>query len=462
MVSFDEARRRAASADPLPARRMPLAEAEDCVLAGPVHARLAIPHAATSAMDGWAVAEPLGPAAGPTPRWRLRPGGARGPGDLLDPLVPGEAVGVVTGSPVPRGAVSVLRSEHGRPGVFEPEGPAGEGSAEEAGSGGTFLEPLPETGDLEPGRHIRPAGAEAAAGDQLVPAGAPLTPARAAAAAVGGHDEVLAVPSPRAVLLLTGDEVVASGLPGPGQVRDVFGVALPGMLRDAGARTGPGPHQRIADDPEALVAALEGAEAELIVTSGGTARSAADPLRPALDRLGAEIMIGSVDMRPGHPAVLARLPGRGTAGDEDSGEAGESGEPGARYVLGLPGNPLAGFAAFTALGVPLLRRLRGAAVPEALRSLEAQAAEELPGARRGTRLLPVVAVSAEAGVPVVRPAGHSGAHMMRGLAQASALAVVPQGGLQAGGPVRCLPVPGQLPGLALGGHRGEGGRSWEG
>lgn len=425
MIPLEEARRLAASIEPITAQQVPLRDACGCLLAEPVRARQSIPHADTSAMDGWAVAAPLDGSgqvgAGVSwPRWRLRSDGARGPGDLLAPLGPGEAVGVVTGSPVPEGVLSVLRAEHGT-----------------VGACGTYLEPSTETGDLEPGRHIRLAGAEAAAGDELVPAGRLVTPARVAAAAVAGYDGVQVIPRPRAGLLLTGDEVVEAGLPGPGQVRDVFSVALPAMLHDAGAELGPAAGvgwqsaRRMADDAAALARAFRETPADLIVTSGGTARSAADPLRPALAELGAEILISSVDMRPGHPVVLARLPVR-------------SGEP-RRYVLGLPGNPLAGFAAFTALGVPLLRSLRGVGRAAALRTLEARAAEELRGARRGTRLLPVtVAPVSSWDSPAVRSVGHSGSHMMRGLAQAQALAMVPSTGLAAGDPVRCLPVPGAV------------------
>lgn len=471
MIPFEKARRLAASAEPLPVRQASLDEAAGCLLAEPVRARQDIPHTATSAMDGWAVAEPLEDDAGPRagsgpaearPRWWLRPEGARGPGDLLPELASGEAVGVVTGSPVPPGTVSVLRTEHGR---------TERGRTEHGRAGPHLLEPAPETGDLEPGRHIRPAGVEAAAGEELVPAGSLLTPARAAATAVTGYDELSVIPRPRAALLLTGGEVVEAGLPGPGEVRDVFGVALPQMLRDVGAEVrtdevctaeirtaevggaeaaadgagrrsvrGKGSVRRMGDDAGALAAAIGEAQAELIVTSGGTARSAADPLRPALEEVGAEILIDSVDMRPGHPAMLARL-------------LGVAGGP-VRHVLGLPGNPLAGFAAFAALGVPLIRRLRGVPAAAALRTLEAKAAEELSGARRGTRLLPATVGRGPDGSPAVRAAGHSGPHMMRGLARAEVLAVVPHGGLRAGDPVQCLPVPG------AGGE--EGGLGWVG
>lgn len=405
MSSFAEARRTAASIPPLDAVSRPLAQAVGCVLAEPLHALLDIPHAATSAMDGWALAEALFPSVDTAPSWRLRTDGAEGPGTLLAPLSGGEAVGVVTGSPVPEGTVSVLRSEHAQP-------------------AGEVLRAAEGTPDVEPGRNIRPLGAEAREGDLLLQAGAPLTAAGAAAAAVAGYDELRVIPRPRARLILTGGEVITAGIPGPGQVRDVFGLALPSMLAEAGAELED--VHRIDDDHVAMERLLaerhaDGTPPDLIITTGGTADSRADTLRPALEQLGAEILVGSVDMRPGHPALLAQLPAT-----EGTGPA---------YVLGLPGNPLAGFAALTVLGVPLLAALAGR---ELSAPLSAAAADDLPGPRRGVRLVP--AQLQDGRVALME---HSHAHMMRGLAEADVFAVVPSGGVPAGERAECLSVLGR-------------------
>lgn len=439
MVSFAEARSTAGAVPALAAVSRPLEQAAGCVLAEPVRARLEVPHAATSAMDGWALAVPEdrspGPGSGGSagPLWRVRPGGAEGPADLLEPLAPGEAAGVVTGSPVPEGTVSVLRSEHA------------EASGEE-------LRAAPETPDLEPGRNIRPAGAEARRGDLILEAGRELSAAGAAAAAVAGYDMLRLIPRPRVRLILTGGEVITSGLPGPGQVRDVFGLALPAMLAEAGAE--PAESFRIDDDPVAMEQLMTGLRAgttgtaagtggpgegpDLIITTGGTAASRADTLRPALDRLDAEILVGSVDMRPGHPALLARLP-----------EAAGGGTSGGAYVLGLPGNPLAGFAALTVLGVPLIAALAGREAPP---SLWAPAAEDIPPAGGGSRAGAVRLLPARLEEGRLFPMRHSRAHMMRGLASAEVFAVIPAGGLSAGDRAECLEVLGRSEGVRRAGQ----------
>ena len=54
--------------------------------------------------------------------------------------------------------------------------------------------------------------------------------------------------------------------------------------------------------------------------------------------LGGRLLIDGIAMRPGHPAVLAELPD-------------------GRFVLGLPGNPLAAMMALSTVGAPLLAAL---------------------------------------------------------------------------------------------------------
>lgn len=408
-LSFAEARNIAASVPALAPVRLPLAEGVGCVLAEVMTAQLDIPHAATSAMDGWAVTS------SEQPEWKLRDDGAESPGTLLAPLTAGEAVAVVTGSPVPAGTRSVLRSEHGH--VRHPQG---EHSATQA----PMLRAVPDTQDLEQDRNIRPAAAEARTGQTLSEPGSLLTASRAAAAAVAGYDDLTLVPRPQVDLILTGGEVITSGLPAPGQVRDVFGLAIPAMLDSLGAETADS--HRLDDDAAALVGLISRSDSDLIITTGGTAASPADALRPALAHLGADILVDSVQMRPGHPALLARH--RGT------------------YVLGLPGNPLAGFAALTALGGPLIRALGG--VAPALVSHTLMAGSTLQGPRSGIRLVPVRVHQS-----TVHPLPHASSHMMRGLAEADALAVVPAGEVAEDEQVECLAVPGSSADFRSSTHR---------
>ncbi|MEU5220378.1 molybdopterin molybdenumtransferase MoeA, partial [Streptomyces sp. NPDC020807] len=151
-----------------------------------------------------------------------------------------------------------------------------------------------------------------------------------------------------------------------------------------------------------------------------TAAARPERLRAAVAALGGRILVDSVAVRPGGAALLAVLPptvdGR------------------RRLLVGLPGGPLAAVAGAVTLAVPLLRRLGGhaEAVPHRVR-----AAVALAGHGRDTRLLPVRRVPGG-----VAPLPFDGPGMLRGLAFAEGLAVVPPGGTPAGGETALLPVAG--------------------
>ncbi|WAP51580.1 hypothetical protein OL239_17675 [Arthrobacter sp. ATA002] len=91
---------------------MPLAEALGQVLAEDATALQPVPHYASSAMDGWAVAGPapwqlVSQQEPQTERWQIHKESGR------LPLQPGQAVAILTGGVIPAGADSVLRSESG-------------------------------------------------------------------------------------------------------------------------------------------------------------------------------------------------------------------------------------------------------------------------------------------------------------------------------------------------------------
>jgi molybdopterin molybdotransferase len=372
-LAWDAAREVAhAAARALPPREVALADADGAVLAAPLVAATDHPPVARSAMDGFAVRG--------APPWTVV--------DRPRSLADGEACAVVTGAPLPAGTTSVLADE-------------------DAVRDAALLR-----GAAPPGRHIRSAAEECVAGESVLPAGSRVTPAVLGLAAALGYDRLLVHPRPRVAAFVTGDELVGSGRPGPGRVRDAIGPMLPGLLTRAGAvldAYGPLP---LADDRGRLVAALAAAAhlateldgaarggADLVLVSGSSAAGPSDHLRASLAELGAELLVDGVRCRPGHPQALARV--------------------GATLVVGLPGNPLAALAAFLTLAVPALAGLRG-------EPLAALMALPVPGgiARHPvhTRLVPV-AVEPAGAVPV----GHVGSAMLRGAAGADAFAVVDPG-----------------------------------
>ncbi|MEO3839648.1 molybdopterin molybdotransferase MoeA [Streptomyces sp. B22F1] len=445
-LSWDAARRVAVrSGRRLGAVAVPVAGAYGQVLAEPLRALADLPPFDTSAMDGYAVA-------GPGP-WRLDASG-QGilAGHAAHPALPdGHAVRIATGARVPPGATGVLRSEH----------------AELRDDGSLYATGATAAQDVRTGQDIRPRGQECRAGAELLPAGARVTPAVLGLAAAAGHDELRVVRSPRVEILVLGAELLHRGLPREGRIRDALGPMLEPWLRACGAE--PFVTRRLGDDAELLYEAVATSTADVVVTTGGTAAGPVDHVHGTLRRLKADLVVDGVAVRPGHPMLLAVLP------------------TGA-HVVGLPGNPLAAVSGLLTLAEPLVRVLGGAPVPESPEAVliadvkghptdtrlvpvalehgaHAPAAHRParterpaptapaaqippPGAQRpartpagGAHAAPVRAAASGAPYPAARPLHFTGPAMLRGLAVADALAVVPPGGAPAGTPVRVLRLP---------------------
>ncbi|MFT2751842.1 molybdopterin molybdotransferase MoeA [Clavibacter sp. Sh2088] len=376
---------------PVPAEALPLDAAGGRILAADLRARADLPGTAVSAMDGWAVGS------GGHGPWRVGAPVLAGHAPSAIVLGPGEARPIATGAPVPPTTAGVLRSEHG-----------------DVAGGVLRVNALAPAGGARAGAEIRPAGEEARRGDVLLRAGTRLTAVRLGLAAAAGHD-LLPVRAPAAAdVIHLGDEVVARGVPAPGRVRDAIGPTLPGLLAACGLAAGSA--TRVPDDARATRDAVARAAAPLVVTTGGSSRGPADHVRAALDALGARLVVDAVRMRPGHPVMLAELPD-------------------GRAVLCLPGNPLAAIACLLSFAPPLADGLAGRAVPALPRWT---AGAHLPGGGSSTRLLACALDDDGRLVPVVA----QGPGMLRGLAAADALAVVPAAGARAGDAVRAIPLPG--------------------
>ncbi|MGW1932282.1 molybdopterin-binding protein, partial [Streptomyces sp. NPDC001919] len=306
--------------------------------------------------------------------------------------------------------------------------------------------------EVVPGQDIRPRGQECRSGEELLPAGSVVTPAVLGLAAAAGYDELPVPPRPRVEILVLGDELLAAGLPHDGLIRDALGPMLGPWLAALGADVLA--VRRIGDEAEELYAAVTGSAADLVLTTGGTAAGPVDHVHGVLEKAGATLLVDGVKVRPGHPMLLARLdalpeavkPGpsdseppepvpsgasgpsatpSGASGPADAPAAGAT-APRVRHLVGLPGNPLAAVSGLLTLAEPLLAALTGAAaaVPEPPR---VPVQDEVHGHPYDTRLVPVVRRGGRA-----VPLRYNGPAMLRGIAAADGLAVVPPGGARPG------------------------------
>jgi molybdopterin molybdotransferase len=375
-----------------PVEVVPLAAAEGRTLAEPLVALTDLPAFPTSSVDGWAVRGP-----GPwRPVGRVLAGGVAAPLDA-----DGTGLEIATGAMVPEGADAIIRTE--------------EATRDDTGMVSGAPRSTPEW---------RLPGEEATKGEQLLPAGTAVDPAVIGMAATCGYESLAVRRMPRAAVLVFGDELLTSGPPGGGRVRDSLGPQLPGWLRRCGATVDPGTvagpvRDTLAAHVDAIRRALDGAD--IVCTTGGTMHGPVDHLHPALGALGAEYIVNTVAVRPGFPMLLARVPG-------------PDGRP--RFLAGLPGNPQSAVIALVTLVAPLLDGLHGrelALLPQV------EAAASISGRGSFTHLaLAVLDHDRRAATPV----GHVGSAMLRGLSVAHGFAVVrPDTQGAAGDLLPFLPLP---------------------
>jgi molybdopterin molybdotransferase len=376
-----------------------LLDAQGCVLAADVQARVQLPGFTNSAMDGYAVhaADVAGASEESPVVLPVVNDIAAGNTNALS-LVAGQTMRIMTGAPMPRGADAVVPVEQTDGGVVH-----------------VSVRAAPE-----PGQHVRPAGEDVLEGQTILRSGTLLGPGQIALLAAAGLARVRVVPRPRVVVLSTGDELVEPGRePGFGQVVDSNSVMLTAAVRSVGAtpyRVGGVP-----DDARQLMETLEGqlVRADAIITTGGVSMGAFDTVKEVLSRVGT-MQFDKVAMRPGMPQ------GFGVLGEEQV------------PVFTLPGNPVSALVSFHVFVAPALRAMAGrpekAWPPGYVPAVAAEPWQSVPGKMEFTR----VVFDGDR----VRLAGGQGSHMLGALAAADAFAVVPPEvtEIAEGDHVDCLPL----------------------
>ncbi|MDT5312172.1 MAG: molybdopterin molybdotransferase [Mycobacterium sp.] len=314
-----------------------IGDALGLVLATDVVAALSLPGFDNSAMDGYAVvAEDIADASVEHPV--KLPVAEDIPAGRTDPLVlePGTAHRIMTGAPLPAGATAVIPVE--------------------ATDGATDTVSI--RASARPGQHVRRAGEDVTAGTMVLHAGQVLTPAALGLAAALGLGELKVVPRQRVLVMSTGSELVAPGIPlQPGQIYESNAVMLAAAVRDAGADVVTS--SMTEDDVATFRAELErhARDADLIITTGGVSAGAYEVVK---DALGDEVEFAKVAMQPGMP----------------QGAGAVFGTP----IITLPGNPVSALVSFEVFVRTPLRAAMGLPRPARPR-LEATLLEDLTSPR---------------------------------------------------------------------------------
>jgi molybdopterin molybdotransferase len=299
--------------EPLGTEEIPVVEAGDRILAETLFAEVALPAFNNSSMDGYAVI-----AREAQPGSKLSIVGEQSAGrDRQLRVQSGTAVRIFTGAPMPEGADAVLMQE----------------DAERVGG-----EIIVHT-ELRPAENVRMRGGDLCEGQKIGQPGTRLSPQRLALLASQGLSRVTVYRRPNVSVVVTGSELrKPDGLLGPGEIYETNGIMLSELVRKSGGL--PVHFDPIPDDEEAHLRALSKAlESDVGLIAGGVSVGEKDLVKPVLRKLGVQLALWRVAIRPGKPFLFGRL-------DK-------------KLIFGLPGNPVSAYVTFVVFVRPALLRLQG-------------------------------------------------------------------------------------------------------
>ena len=314
MLSFYEAREQIlAAVGLLPIEQAALLEAAGRAVAAAVISGQPLPAFDNSAMDGYAVQ-----AADCTPGALLPVKGYLPAGSSTEgQIVPGSAIKIMTGAPVPPGADAVVPFEE----TVE------------------FPDQIRLLGTVKSGDHIRRQGEDIRPGDRVIDSGTVLRPAEISLLASLGMASVQVHRQARVAILATGDELqeidqqrCAGGVINSNSwalaaaIKEIGGVPLLlGIARDN--------HESLREK------LLEGLQADALITSAGVSAGDCDLVRDVLDELGVRQQFWKINIKPGKPTAF--------------------GMKGNVPVFSLPGNPVSTMLTFEEFVRPALLKMMG-------------------------------------------------------------------------------------------------------
>ena len=229
----------------------------------------------------------------------------------------GQAIRIMTGAPLPRGADTVLKVE----------------DTEQTPDSVRVFKAEPK------GANIRPQGEDVKKGDCIISKGTRLRSGEVGMLAILAKSFVFVYQRPRVAILSTGDEladlderfseekIINSNSYGiAAAVQEAGGIPLLlGIARDT---------------PIALKEKIsQGLNADMLVLSGGVSMGDYDFTKAVFRELGAEMNFWKLAIRPGQPLAFGKIQGK--------------------LAFGLPGNPVSSMVTFEQLVRPALLKMSG-------------------------------------------------------------------------------------------------------
>ena len=295
---------------------------------------------------------------------------------------PGQAIRIMTGAPVPKGADTVLKVE----------------DTEHAPDSVKVFKPEPR------GSNIRPQGEDVKKGERIIAKGTQIRPGEAGMLAILAKSFVFVYQRPRVAILSTGDELadlderfseekiinsnswgIAAAVQEAGGVPFLLGIAK--------------------DNPAALKEKImHGLNADILVLSGGVSMGDYDFTKAVFQDLGAEMHFWKLAIRPGQPLAFGKIQGR--------------------LAFGLPGNPVSSMVTFEQLVRPAMLKMSGQRSYG--RPVVQAEFQEKFSKRTDRRHFLRGILTREGGVFKVRTTGDQGSGILTSMVKANCLIDIPQ------------------------------------
>ena len=315
----------------------------------------------------------------------------------------GEAVRIMTGGRVPKGANAVQKVEL----TNENEG---------------FVK-INERAKLK--QNIIECGEEIRKGEKIFEKGEVISVNMIASLASFGYAKVKVFKQPKVSILATGSEIVhVSQKPQKDQIRNSNSVMLEVFAEKSGANaevlplvednienlkiqiaTAVGLGNKKSNTETENKTQISNLKSQILIITGGVSVGDYDFTKPALRELGAEIYFEKVSLKPGKPTVFAKL--------NDT------------LIFGLPGNPVSVAVTFYLFVRTAILLMQGAKNCELQKGF-AVASSVIKGAKERDSFLPISVVTNEKGQLLIESLRFSGSSNFIAFSRANALAFVPK------------------------------------
>ncbi len=411
MISVDEALEYILKHfEPLEPEEVEILDALDRVLAEDVYSDMDIPPFDNSAMDGYAVqAADTAEASSEAPTTLQVIGDLAAGYTTYLVVVPGTAIRIMTGAPLPAGADAVVRFEETSEGLSASERalspwalylPSGTSA-----SGPRVGNQIAVFNQVVIRENVRLAGEDIREGELVLGEGTILRAQEIGVLASLGRARVRVIRRPRVAILATGDELITIDEPlAPGKIRNSNEYSNAALVQRYGGvpiRLG------IArDDVDELTAKIREGLAQgvdLFLTSAGVSVGDYDVVKDVLSAEG-EMHFWQVRMKPGKPLAFGVI----------------QGVP----ILGLPGNPVSAMVSFEQFARPAILKMLG---KTRLRKPTVEAILEEDVKSSGRRNFKRAVITRRDGEYYASVTGPQGSGVLTSMVKANGLVIIPEG-----------------------------------